>query len=89
MQYRINGSTNVDSWLHLTYGRGAHCVGRDAARAVADGMEHRRDERAVALLKGLDRRIAAETTMPIQIAEAALACVACGFGSRTRHTARC
>jgi actin-like ATPase involved in cell morphogenesis len=52
-------------------------------------MEHRTDERAVALLKGLDRRIAAKTTMPVQIAEAALACVACGFGSRTRRTARC
>ena len=72
---------------YTTYGRGAHRVGRDAARAVADSMEHRTDERAVALLKGLDRRIGAETTMPVQIAEAALACVACGFGSRTRRTA--
>ena len=52
-------------------------------------MEHRTDERAVALLKGLDRRIAAETTMPVHIAEDLLACVACGFGCRIRRTARC
>lgn len=63
-------------------------LGEDAARAVADTMEHRRDERAVALLKGLARRIGAEPTMPVQIAEGALACVACGFGCRTRRTAR-
>ena len=44
-------------------------------------MEHRTDERAVALLKGLDRRIAAETTMPVHIAEDLLGCVACGAGT--------
>ena len=89
MQYRSNRITKGEQLVTPTYGRGAHRVGRDAARGVADSMEHRTDERAVALLKGLDRRLGAETTMPVQIAEAALACVACGFGSRTRRTARC
>jgi hypothetical protein len=84
-KHRTNRSTNVDSWLHLTYGCDAHRVGRDAARAVADSMERRTNERAVALVKGQNRRIAAETTMHVQIAEPALACVTCGFGSRIRR----
>ena len=38
-------------------------------------MKHGTDERAVALLKGLNRRIAAETRIPVHIPEVPLACV--------------
>jgi actin-like ATPase involved in cell morphogenesis len=57
-------------------------------------MEHGIGVVGSALLKGLNRRIAAKTRMSFHIAENLLACMTCGPGtmlrcSRTRATARC
>jgi rod shape-determining protein MreB and related proteins len=64
-------------------------LGETSPELVADSMEHGIGLVGSVLLKGLNRRIAAETTMPVDIAKDLLACVACGAGSRTRRTRRC
>ena len=48
---------------------------------VADSMEHAIRLAGGALLKGLDRRIAVKTRMPVHTAEDLLACMACGAGT--------
>ena len=48
---------------------------------VADSMEHTIRLVGGALLKGLGRRSAVKTRMPIHTAEDLLACMACGAGT--------